>query len=132
MAERINTAARNLQADAIGAALNSGTLKIYTGAQPASANDAASGTLLWTGSLPADAYDAASGGTATAADDVSAAAGDTGTAGWFRMESADTTLRYDGAITATGGGGEIELDSTSITSGQTVIVTPPSITQPAS
>ena len=132
MAEKINTAARNLQVDAIGDALDLGTIDIYTGSQPSSANDSPSGTLLWSGTFPADAYDPASGGTADPTADVVAAAVDDGDAGWFRMMSADETLVYDGAITATGGGGEIELSTITIASGQTVTITPPSITQPAS
>jgi hypothetical protein len=55
----------------------------------------------------------------------------TGTAGWFRVESSSGSRWYDGAITATGAGGDIELTSTSITSGQTVSVATFSITQPA-
>lgn len=132
MAEKINTAARNAQADVIGDALDLGNLKIYTGSQPASANDAPSGTLLWTGTFPADAYDPASSGVADPTADITVNAGAAGDAGWFRMESADTTLRYDGAITATAGGGEIELNNITIASGQSVTITPPSITQPAS
>ena len=132
MAEKINTAARNLQADAIGDALDLGTIDIYTGSQPSSANDAPTGTLLWSGTLPADAYDPASGGVADPTDDVAASAVDDGDAGWFRMMSADETLVYDGVITATGGGGEIELSTITIANGQTVTITPPSITQPAS
>ena len=131
MAERLNDAARNRQADSIGDDFNNGTLKIYTGAQPA-AGAAASGTLLVTITLPADAMAAAASGVAAKSGTWSAVASDTGTAGWFRIESSAGSRWYDGAVTATGGGGEIELTSTSITSGQTVTITSFSVTQPAS
>jgi len=131
MAERLNDAARNRQADSIGDDFNNATLKIYTGTQPA-AGGAATGTLLVTITLPADAMGASSAGVAAKAGTWSGVAGNTGTAGWFRIESSAGSRWYDGAVTATGGGGEIELTSTSITSGQTVTVTSFTVTQPAS
>lgn len=131
MAERLNDAARNRQADSIGDDFNNATLKIYTGSQPA-AGAAATGTLLVTITLPADAMGAASSGVASKSGTWSGTAGDTGTAGWFRIESSSGSRWYDGAVTATSGGGEIELTSTSITSGQTVTITSFTVTQPAS
>lgn len=131
MAERLNDAARNRQADSIGDDFNNATLKIYTGSQPA-AGAAATGTLLVTITLPADAMGAAASGVASKSGTWSGTAGDTGTAGWFRIESSAGSRWYDGAVTATGGGGEVELTSTSIVSGQTVTITSFSVTQPAS
>lgn len=131
MAERLNDAARNRQADSIGDDFNNATLKIYTGSQPA-AGAAATGTELVSITLPADAMAAASGGVAAKSGTWSGVAGNTGTAGWFRIESSAGSRWYDGAVTATGGGGEIELSSTSITSGQTVTITSFTVTQPAS
>lgn len=130
MAERLNDAARNRQVDSMGDDFNSATLKIYTGAQPA-AGGAATGTLLVTITLPADAMAAAAAGVASKSGTWSGTAVATGIAGWFRVESSAGARWYDGAVTATGGGGEIELASTSITSGQTVTVTSFTITQPA-
>jgi hypothetical protein len=130
MAERLNDAARNRQVDSVGDDFNNATLKMYTGAQPA-AGAAASGTLLVTITLPADAMAAAAAGVAVKSGTWSGTAVATGTAGWFRVESSSGSRWYDGAITATGAGGDIELTSTSITSGQTVSVATFSITQPA-
>lgn len=132
MAERINTAARNRQADSIGDDLNSGTCKIYTGTQPANGNDAASGTLLATINLPADAMAAAVTGVAAKSGTWSGVAIASGDAGWFRLANAAGTRNYDGAITATGGGGEIELPDIEVVSGRTVIVGTFAINQPAS
>lgn len=130
MAERLNDAARNRQADSIGDDFNNAPLKIYTGTQPA-AGAAATGTLLVTITLPADAMAAASAGVAAKSGTWSGTAGNTGTAGWFRIESSAGSRFYDGAVTATGGGGEIELASTSITSAQVVTITSFTVTQPA-
>lgn len=132
MAERLNDAARNRQADHVGDDFNSGTLKIYTGSQPA-AGGSATGTLLSTINLPADAMAAASAGVAAKQgtwSDSSAAA--TGTAGWFRIESSAGTRWYDGAVGGSGSGAELELASTSITATQVVTVTAFTVTQPAS
>lgn len=131
MAERLNDAARNRQADSIGDDFNNATLKIYTGTQPA-AGAAATGTLLVTITLPADAMAAAASGVAAKSGTWSGTAVATGTAGWFRIESSAGARWYDGAVTVTAGGGEIELISTSITSGQTVTISSFSVTQPAS
>jgi hypothetical protein len=132
MAERINTAARNRQVDSIGDDFNSGTLKIYTGTQPATGNDAASGTLLVTVNLPADAMAAAASGVAAKLGTWSGVAVADGTAGWFRIANSAATRNYDGEVTATGGGGEIELDDISIVIGQTVLIAVFTINQPAS
>lgn len=131
MAERLNDAARNRQADSVGDDFNNGTLKMYTGTQPA-AGAAATGTLLVTITLPADAMAAAASGVASKSGTWSATAVATGDAGWFRIESSAGSRWYDGAVTVTAGGGEIELASISITSGQTVAITSFSVTQPAS
>lgn len=98
MAERLNAAARNLQADSIGTDLNSGTMEIRTGAQPASGDDAASGTLLVTINLPADAFDAAVAGVAVKAGTWTGTAVATGVAGWYRKKNSGATRNYDGAI----------------------------------
>lgn len=130
MAERLNDAARNRQADSIGDDFNNATLKIYTGTQPA-AGAAATGTLLVTITLPADAMAAASAGVAAKSGTWSGVAVATGSAGWFRIESSAGSRWYDGAITATGGGGEIELTTTSIVSSETVTINSFLVTQPA-
>lgn len=139
MAERLSTALRNGQADAIGDDFDSGFLDIYTGSQPASPDDAPTGTLLASIPLPADAYAAAAAGAVAKNgtwQDTSADA--TGIAGWYRFRTAadgggsSTTLkRFDGSVTATGGGGDLTLDSTNITAGQTVTINTATITQPA-
>jgi hypothetical protein len=136
MATRIPTAARNAAADAVvdlmDAGAAAGKIRIYTGAQPASANDAASGTLLVEIATADPAFGAAAtGAAALASTPRSAAAVAAGTAGWFRMLDSNNNTVADGSVTATGGGGDLTLDNTSIASGQTVNITSLTYTQPA-
>lgn len=138
MATRLPTAARNAAANAVADQLDAGsgpgTVQIRTGTQPASANDAASGTLLATVTLNDPAFGDASNGVCTLDVDpeLTATAVATGTAGWFRMLDSTGATVLDGSVTATSGGGQLELASTSISSGGTVTITSGSITQPAS
>lgn len=128
---RLATNARNAAVDAVTALIGTGgTFKIYTGSQPATPADAASGTLLAT--VTAGAWSAASGGTGSGADPASVNAVATGTAGWFRAASSGGTTVMDGDVTVTGGGGTMTLSSTSLTSGNPVDITSVSVTMPAS
>lgn len=135
MATRLATASRNSMVDGLTALINSGgagTIDIRTGSQPASANDAATGTLLATLTFSGTAFGASSGGTATAnaiTQDSSADA--TGTAGWARIKSGGGATIFDVAVTATGGGGELQLNTVSIISGGPVQITAFTLTQPA-
>ena len=64
-------------------------------------------------------------GTATLDVDpaISAAASGSGTADNFKVYDSDDTLIFSGTITATGGGGDMTVDNTSINSSQTVSIT---------
>jgi hypothetical protein len=102
----------------------SAKLRIHVGTQPATCATADSGTLLVEMSLPSDWMNAASGGTKTLLGTWSGTASGTGTAGHFRIkDSGGTVCHLQGSVTATSGGGDIELDNTSINSGQTVSIT---------
>lgn len=123
--------------DLIDGGASNGYIEIRTGSQPANPDAAATGTLLATlnCSDPAfgDAADDTPGGKATAnaiTDDSSADA--TGTAAWFRAYDSDATAIIDGDVTATGGGGDMELNTVSIESGATVEVTSWTVTMPES
>lgn len=136
MATRLPTAARNSACDAVvdllDAGAGAGTIKIYTGAQPASANDAASGTLLATITLSDPAFGAASTGVATMAGTPLSGTGvAAGTAGWARLADSTGANVLDGSVTATGGGGQIELATTTISVGVTVQITSGTVTMPA-
>lgn len=103
----------------------SALLQIRTGAQPANCAAADTGTLLAEFALAADwAAAAASGSKAFSGLPVSIAAVAAGTAGHYRIKnSAGTVTHEQGDITATGGGGDITIDNTSIANGQTVRIT---------
>lgn len=98
MALRKNTNMVNAQATAATDLFNSGTLQIRTGAQPASANDAASGTLLCTITLPADAFGAPTGGVIGKLGTWSGTAVADGTAGYARFISSASDRRMDVSV----------------------------------
>lgn len=126
MTVQLSTAVRNARLDAIETTIStSAILKIRTGAQPANCAASDSGTVLATLNLPSDWMSAASGGAKAKTgtwEDASADA--TGTAGHWRLYASDgTTCHAQGTVTATGGGGDLTVDSTSFVSGQPFTIT---------
>ncbi len=123
MAFQFSTAARNASLDAIETAVGTApTLEIRSGAAPASCAAADSGTVLATIALPSDWSAAAASGAKTLLGSwVDASADATGTAGHFRLKQG-AVCHIQGSITATGGGGDMTLDNTSIAAGQQVTV----------
>lgn len=134
MAEQLTTAAQNAAADAVvdlaDAGAAAGTLEVRTGAQPASANDAATGTLLVTFTLSDPAFGAATSGSAALSGTPQATAVAGGTAGWFRVEDSDGNTVFDGAC-SDDGSGELDFDNLSISNGQTVNLNSFNYTAPA-
>jgi hypothetical protein len=125
MALQYSVAVRNAQLDAVETAIGtSAVLKIRTGSAPADCATADSGTVLATFNLPSDWMAAASSGSKAKSgtwQDTSADA--TGTAAHWRLYASDgTTCHAQGTVTATGGGGDLTLDNTSIASGQSVTI----------
>src|SRR5690606_24841331 len=98
------------------------------GSQPATADTAASGTLLATFTLPADAFAApdTSGVAAlnTVADTTGAADGE---AGWARVKGSGGATVFDGSVGTSGA--DFIIISTTITTGNSVSITG-SVTQP--
>jgi len=131
MALQFAVATRNARLDAIE--VEAGTdaiMEIRDGSQPANCAAANSGTVLATLTLPTDWLAAASGGSkaksGTWADTSADAAG---TAAHFRIfKSNGTTCVMQGSVTATGGGGDLTLDNTSIAVAQNVTITAFTIT----
>lgn len=126
MAIQLSTTVRNAKLDAVETAIGaSAVLKIRTGAQPANCGTADSGTVLATLNLPSDWMAAASGGTKILAGTWTDASADaTGTAAHFRLYATDgTTCHMQGTVTATLGGGDMTVDNTSFSTGQTFNVT---------
>ena len=126
MAVQLSVAVRNARLDAIESTIGTAAiLEIRSGAQPADCATADSGTLLASMTLASDWMNAAASGQKTLLgtwQDASANAA--GTAGHFRIKnSAGTVTGLQGSVTATGGGGDLQLDNTSIASGQVVTIT---------
>ena len=108
----------------------SAVLKIKTGAPPATCDTADSGTVLATLSLPSDWMAVAANGTkAKSGTWEDASADDTGTAAHWRIYASDgTTCHMQGSVTATGAGGDMTLDNTSIAAGQSITISSFTIT----
>lgn len=128
MSLQYSTTVRNAQLDALETAVDvSAVLKIYdlTAGAPANCAAAITGTVLATISLPSDWMAAASAGSkAMLGTWQDASADNAGVADFFRLFASDgTTCHAQGTVTLGGGGGDMTLDNTNITAGQSVTVT---------
>ena len=125
MAIQLSVAVRNARLDSIESTIGTAPkLRILTGSPPANCAASESGTQLVEITCPSDWLNAASGGSKTLAGSWTATAGASGAAGYYRIyNSSGTTCHEQGTVTATGGGGDMTVDNTSIASGQTVTVT---------
>lgn len=126
MTLQYSVAVRNAKLDAVETAIGaSAILKIRSGAVPATCATADAGTVLATLDLPADWMAAASAGSKAKAGTWSDASADNaGTAAHFRIYASDgTTCHAQGTVTATGGGGDLTVDNTSIAAAQAVTIT---------
>jgi len=131
MAFTISLAAASAAADAVVDLLDGGTIAIRTGAAPAACEDADSGTLLATVTFGTPAFGAAASGVATAnAITGDAAADATGTAAHFRAKTSGATVVFQGSVTGVGGGGDLQLSSTSLVVGIPFNITSLTYTHP--
>jgi hypothetical protein len=126
MAIQLSQSVRNARLDAIEATIGaSAVLRIRTGVPPATCADPDAGTLLAEMALPADWMAAAAAGVKAKSgtwQDTSADA--TGTAGHFRIyDASGLVCHLQGTVTATGGGGDMELDNVSLAVDQQVTIT---------
>lgn len=124
MAVQLSEEARNARLDAIETVGGTAPiLRIYSGSIPANVAASITGTLLAELTLPSDWMAAASSGAKAKSgtwQDTSANA--TGTASHFRLWKSDgTTGVLQGSCGI--GTGDLQLDNTSITSGQSVTIT---------
>lgn len=139
MAHRLSTGLVKKMVDtgSVRSILTGGKIQIYSGSQPASADAAATGTLLL--EIDPITFDAdGTGGVLrqTAATDWSGTIEASGTAGWYRIceeaddgASASTTLaRMDGAIATSGG--QMNLATLTFVNGAPFVITDAAITFP--
>lgn len=125
MTVRFPDAVREDRADVINARAGTGALiRIYSGTQPATADTTASGTLLAELTVSGAFGTVSSEGVLTVgAVTQDSSANATGTAGWFRVVASNgTTVVIDGSVTATGGGGQLQLNSLAIVATEPVEV----------
>lgn len=126
MAIKASLTVRNARLDAIETSIGaSAVMKLRSGAPPANITDADSGTVIATINLPSDWMNAAASGQKTQSgtwQDTSA--DNAGTVGHYRIYASDgTTQHIQGTVTATGGGGDMEINNTVVAAGQQITVT---------
>lgn len=125
MTKQYATSVRNAALDAIETAIGTTpVLKLRSGAAPANADAADTGTVLCTITLPSDWMAPASGGVKALLGSWAGTASAAGTVGHYRVYKADgTTIQEQGSVTATGGGGDMTLDNPVLAVGQSVTIT---------
>lgn len=110
---------RNAKLNAVNTNLGAtATLKVFSGAEPASCGAADPAGVLATITLPASPFATASAGAIALAGTWSVAASAAGTAASFRIYDSSANCAFQGNVTT-----DLVLNNTSITSGQTVTVT---------
>jgi hypothetical protein len=130
---KVNDAVANTYATASLSALDAGAgpsvIKFYTTPQPAGPNTALSTQTLLGTVTCSDPSGTIAGRVLTLSDVTQDAAADvTGTCTWARHETSDGAAVQDYTVTATGGGGDIELTTVDIIVGGPIQVTSGNIT----
>jgi hypothetical protein len=125
MATQLSVSARNARLDAIETAIGvSPKLQLRTGPAPVNCAAADTGSLIAEITMPADWMNAASSGSKTMLGTWQVNASGTGTVGHYRLkDSTGTTTHVQGSVTVTGGGGDMEIQNTSVNAGQQITVT---------
>lgn len=132
---RFVTAVKNSALDTIKTAIDAGsgagTIKIYTGTQPTSPADAiTTQTLLGTLTFSDPCGTSASGTLTMSAITQDSAADATGTATWARIADSTGATVCDVDVTATGGGGTLQFNTTSFVIGGPILISSFTITVP--
>lgn len=131
-----STTLRNALLDQIATTIGASPhIEIWSGAMPANCATASSGTKLAKFDLAATFSDAAASGVKNLVKSSSLPVSTTGlangTAGYYRIFATDdSTCHGQGTVTATGAGGDMTIDNTSISSAQTVQITGFTLTAP--
>jgi hypothetical protein len=98
-------------------------MRLFTGSMPANCAASSTGTKLTEDLLPSDWMNDAASASKTKKGTWTLNGVAAGTAGYFRVfDTTGTTCHMQGTVTATGGGGDMTLDNTSIASSQVVTV----------
>ena len=129
MTVQLNTALRNAMLNTYESTIGTTPkLILRTGTPPADAATADSGTFLGIITLPSDWMAAASGGSVSKSGTWTGTASASGTVGHYRLkDSTATSTDNSGTTYEQGtcgiGTGDLQLDNTSVTSGQNVTIT---------
>lgn len=138
MASRIPTNVQNALANQfatlVDAGAGPGTIEIRTGGQPATANLAATGTILVIETINDPAFAAAVAGALDldVTPTISSVGVAVGNAGWARLKDSTGATCLDVAVSLTGGGGELQMPTLAISVGLPVTMTAGSVAVPAS
>lgn len=127
MALQLGTTLRNTMAGDIVTAAAAGSIKIFSGAVPANCAAADPSGALTTATLPNPAL-TASAGVCTKAGTWTFTGSATGVAASFRLYTSGAVCFAQGNVTATGGGGTMEINNTTINATQNGTVTGVTIT----
>jgi hypothetical protein len=152
MALRLSTGLRNklLGTQSFKDSMAAGVIRVFSGVQPSSADDAEASTVLLEITVSSGTFTAgsttnglnfgtpASGVIAKSTSEVwSGVATTTGTAGWFRFYANDlttgattTAAHFDGSVSTSGA--QLNMSSTAITAGATTTIDSFTVAMPAS
>ncbi len=124
MALQYSIAVNNARLDQVETTVGTAPkLQLRSGGVPANCAAAASGTLLAELTLPSDWMAAAASASKAKAGSWTGTGAAAGTIAHFRIvDTAGTTCHAQGTVTATGGGGDMTVDNTSIAISQAVTV----------
>jgi len=125
MTIQISVRVQNAQLDVLETTIGTAPiLRVLSGAPPTNCAATQTGTLLAALTLPSDWLANAVNNSKTLQGTWSGTASAAGTAGYFRIyDSSGTNCDFQGTITATGAGGDMTVDSTALSNGQTFSVT---------
>ena len=127
MALQLGATLRDTMAGDIVTAADGGTITIFSGAVPANCAAADPSGTLATATLPSPAL-TASAGVCSKAGTWSFTGSGAGTAASFRLYTSGAVCFAQGNVTASGGGGVMEIDNTSIAVSQAGTVSSVTIT----
>lgn len=131
MTIRFNSDLRNDVLSEYARRFSNGQLRIYSSTLPLSVEDPVGGELLAVCELPDDPFTTPTNGVMSKNGIWVGEIIATNTAGWFRIFSQDFNSWLDGTVTATGGGGDLEVDDVAFVSGNVLLVDSITISQVA-
>lgn len=121
MALQFSTTDRTAFAAQLVTAAAAGTLKFFSGSEPANCAAADPSGLLASGTLPSPAL-VASAGVASMTGTWSATGSGSGNAASFRLYDSTAVCRIQGSVSASGGGGDMIMDNVNIAPAQVITV----------